>query len=478
MGKLTGFKEFERKNYNKRSVEERIKDYKDVYIPLNEEEIKEQAARCMSCGTPFCNWGCPLGNIAPDWNDMVYNNQWEKAYKRLTLTNNFPEFTGRVCPALCEAACTLGINRKAVSVREIEQTIIERAFKEGWVKANPPKVRTGKKVAVVGSGPAGLAAAAELNSAGHEVTVFEKSEKIGGLLRYGIPDFKLEKHVIDRRIDVMKEEGITFKTGVEVGVDVNSKELLNKFDAIILTGGSSVPRDLKAEGREIKGVHFAMEYLSQQNKKVSKEKFDEEEINAKGKNVVVIGGGDTGSDCVGTAVRQGAKKVYQFEIMSKPPEQRDDTMPWPTYPRILKTTTSHEEGCERDWNVLTNAFLGEDGKLKKLLCSKVEWTEDENGRMNMIEVPNSEFEIEAELVLLAMGFLHPKQEGMLEELELKLDARGNVSTDENGMTSVEGVFSAGDMRTGQSLVVKCIHDGRVVAKSVDEYLMGDSFLRG
>lgn len=478
MGKLTGFKEFERKNYNKRSVKERIKDYKEVYIPLNEEEIKEQAARCMDCGTPFCNWGCPLGNIAPDWNDMIYNNQWEKAYKRLTLTNNFPEFTGRVCPALCEAACTLGINRKAVSVREIELTIIERAFEEGWVKSNSPKVRTGKKAVVVGSGPAGLAAAAELNSAGHEVTVFEKSEKIGGLLRYGIPDFKLEKHVIDRRVAVMKEEGITFKTGIEVGVDVKSKELLDKFDAVILTGGSSVPRDLKAEGRELKGVHFAMEYLSQQNKKVSNEKFDEEEINAKGKNVVVIGGGDTGSDCVGTAVRQGAQKVYQFEIMPKPLEERDDTMPWPTYPKILKTTTSHEEGCERDWNVLTKAFLGEDGKLKKLLCSKVEWTEDENGRMKMAEVPNSEFEIEAELVLLSMGFLHPKQEGMLQELGLKLDARGNVSSDESGMTSVEGVFSAGDMKTGQSLVVKCIHDGRMVAKSVDEYLMGDSFLRG
>ncbi|MCY6354599.1 glutamate synthase subunit beta [Clostridium sp. ZS2-4] len=478
MGKLTGFKEFERKNYNKRSVKERIKDYKEVYIPLNEEEIKEQAARCMDCGTPFCNWGCPLGNIAPDWNDMVYKNQWEKAYKRLTLTNNFPEFTGRVCPALCEAGCTLGINRKAVSVREIELTIIERAFKENWVKANTPKVRTGKKAAVVGSGPAGLAAAAELNAAGHEVTVFEKSEKIGGLLRYGIPDFKLEKYVIDRRINVMEEEGITFKTGIEVGADVKAKELLDKFDAVILTGGSSVPRDMKAEGRELKGVHFAMEYLSQQNKKVSNEKFDEEEINAKGKNVVVIGGGDTGSDCVGTAVRQGAKQVYQIEIMPKPSEERDETMPWPTYPKILKTTTSHEEGCERDWNVLTKAFVGEDGKLKKLLCSKVEWTEDKDGRMNMVEVPNSEFEIEADLVLLAMGFLHPTQEGMLEELGLKFDARGNVSTDETGMTSVEGVFSAGDMRTGQSLVVKCIHDGRTVAKSVDEYLMGDSFLRG
>ncbi|MCY6371371.1 glutamate synthase subunit beta [Clostridium ganghwense] len=478
MGKLTGFKEIERKNFNKRSIEERIKDYKEVYIPLEEEEMKEQASRCMDCGTPFCNWGCPLGNVAPDWNDMLYKGQLEKAYKRLTLTNNFPEFTGRVCPALCEAACALGINRKAVSVREIEFTIIEKAFAEGWVKANPPKVRTGKKVAVVGSGPSGLAAAAELNSVGHEVTVFEKSEKIGGLLRYGIPDFKLEKSVIDRREAIMEEEGITFKTGVEVGVDIEAKELLDDFDAVILTGGSSVPRDLKAEGRELKGVHFAMDYLSQQNKRVSNEKFDEEEINAKGKNVIVIGGGDTGSDCVGTAVRQGAKKVYQFEIMPKPKEERDDTMPWPTYPKILKTTTSHEEGCERDWNVITKAFVGEDGKVKKLLGAKVEWTKNENGRMSMQEVPNSEFEVEAELVFLAMGFLHPKHEGMIGELGLKLDERGNVYTSENGMTSVEGIFSAGDMRTGQSLVVKCIHDGRMIAKSVDEYLMGDSFLRG
>ncbi|MCY6957500.1 glutamate synthase subunit beta [Clostridium brassicae] len=478
MGKITGFKEFERKNFKKRPVKERIEDYKEIYIHLSEEEMKEQAARCMECGTPFCNWGCPLGNIAPDWNDMLYKGKKEKAYKRLILTNNFPEFTGRVCPALCEAACTLGINREAVSVREIELTIIEKAFKEGLVKANPPKIRTEKKIAVIGSGPAGLAAASELNSVGHKVTVFEKNEKIGGLLRYGIPDFKLEKNVIDRRITIMEEEGVIFKTGVEIGVDIKAKELLNTFDALVLTGGSNVPRDLEVKGRELKGVYFAMEYLSQQNKKVSSEKFEEEDINARDKNVVVIGGGDTGSDCVGTAIRQGAKKVYQFEIMPKPKEERDDTMPWPTYPNVLKSTTSHEEGCERQWNILTKAFLGEDSNIKKLLCAKVEWNKDENGRMSMKEVSNSEFEIEAELVLLSMGFLHPDKEGMIEELGLKLDERGNVFTNEDGMTSMDGVFSAGDMRTGQSLVVKCIHDGRMVAKNVDEYLMGESFLRG
>lgn len=478
MGKLGGFKEFERKNFNKRSVKERVKDYKEVYVPLSDKEISNQAARCMSCGTPFCNWGCPLGNIAPDWNDFFYKGQFEKAYKRLSMTNNFPEFTGRICPALCEAACTLGINRKAVSVREIEYSIIEKAFKENWVKPNPPKIRTGKKVAVIGSGPSGLAVASELNSAGHEVVVYEKSEKIGGLLRYGIPDFKLEKNIIDRRINIMEKEGVTFKVGIEVGTEIKVKELSEEFDAIVLTVGSSVPRDLSVDGRELKGVHFAMEYLSQQNKRVSKEGFKEDEIDAKGKNVVVIGGGDTGSDCIGTAIRQGAKEVYQFEIMEKPPEQRDESMPWPTYPRILKTTTSHEEGCKREWNVLTKAFLGENGEVKKIHCAKVKWFKEENGKMFMEEVPNSTFEVKADLVVLAMGFLHPEHKGMIEEFGLKLDGRGNIATDKIGMTNVDGVFSAGDSRTGQSLVVKCIHDGRTVAKNVDNYLMGDSFLRG
>ncbi|MFD3155996.1 glutamate synthase subunit beta [Haloimpatiens sp. FM7330] len=477
MGKLTGFKEYERKKYNKRSVKERINDYNEIYEPLSNDEMIIQAARCMECGTPFCNWGCPLGNLTPDWNDMVYKNDWKKAYERLSLTSNFPEFTGRVCPALCEAACTLGVNRKAVSIREIELTIIENAYKNGWVKPNPPKVTTGKKVAVIGSGPSGLAAADELNSVGHEVTVFEKSERVGGLLRYGIPDFKLEKNIIDRRIAVMEAEGVIFKTDIEVGKDISVKKILDDFDAVVLCCGSSIPRDLKVEGRDLEGVYFAMEYLPQQNKLNSGEKV-EKNINARDKNVVVIGGGDTGSDCIGTAIRQGAKNVYQFEIMPKPEAERDDSMPWPTYPRILKTTTSHEEGCKREWNILTKAFIGEKGKVNKLVGAKVRWIKDENGKMIMKEVPNSEFEVEIDLVVLAMGFLHPKHDGLIEELGLQLDKRGNISTDENYMTNLRGVFAAGDNRTGQSLVVKCISEGRSAAKYVDKYLMGDTFLKG
>ncbi|MCY6483360.1 glutamate synthase subunit beta [Clostridium aestuarii] len=483
MGKLTGFKEFERNNFNKRSVKERVKDYKEVYVPLTKEEMQQQAARCMDCGTAFCNWGCPLGNLIPDWNDMVYRDDWKKAFDRLNLTSNFPEFTGRICPALCEAACALGVNRKAVSIREIEVSIIEKAYKEGWVKPNPPKVRTGKKVAVVGSGPAGLAAAAELNSAGHNVVLFERADEIGGLLRYGIPDFKLEKNVIDRRISIMEQEGIEFKTNTNVGVDIKAEEFTKEFDAVVLTGGSTIPRDLKAEGRDLKGVHFAMEFLSQQNKKAADKKIDGEEITAKDKVVVVIGGGDTGSDCVGTSLRQGAKNVYQYEIMPKPSEERNDTMPWPTYPKLLKVSTSHQEGFEegnfvQEWNVGTKKFIGKNGKLIKLNGIKVEWTKDENGRMNLNELEGTEFEIKADLVLLAMGFLHPQHAGVINDLQLELDERGNIKTDEKHMTSKKGIFAAGDMRTGQSLVVKAINDGRVAAKSVDEYLMGETFLRG
>lgn len=476
MGKLGGFKEFDRKDFATRSVKERVKDYEEVHTPLSLKNMEEQAARCMNCGTPFCNWGCPVGNLIPDWNDFSYNDDWEKAYKRLSLTNNFPEFTGRICPALCESSCTLGINYNPVSIREIEYMVIEKAFKEGWVKPNPPKNRTGKKVAVVGSGPSGLAAAAQLNSVGHSVVVFERHDEIGGLLRYGIPDFKLEKAVVQRRVNLMKQEGIEFKTNINVGVNTNYKDLLNEFDAVVLTGGSTVPRDLKAPGRELDGIYFAVDYLSLQNKKNSNKKIDSD-ITAQGKSVVVIGGGDTGSDCIGTAIRQGAKKVCQIEIMPKPPVNRDETMPWPTYPRTLKTTTSHEEGCERKWNICTKEFIGKDGSVKKLHCTEVKWYKDDNGIMKFNELKGSEFDIDADLVLIAMGFLHPQHEGLLDDLSLEYDKRGNVITSKENMTSVKGVFSAGDMRTGQSLVVKAIHDGRTTAKYVDKYLMGDTFLK-
>lgn len=477
MGKATGFREYNRENPKKRPVEERIKDYKEVYYKLPEEKLNIQAARCMNCGTPFCNWGCPLGNLIPDWNDMIYKGQWDKAFERLSVTNTFPEFTGRVCPALCEGACTLGINRDAMSNREIELSIIEKAYKEGFVKPNLPRVRTGKNIAIVGSGPAGLAAAAELNSVGHTVTVFERADEIGGLLRYGIPDFKLEKYVVERRVKVMKEEGIIFKTNTNVGVNYPSEDLLKNFDVVVLTGGSTVPRDLKVEGRELKGTHFAVDFLRQQNRRVAGKEILEEEITAEGKVVVVIGGGDTGSDCIGTSVRQGAKAVYQYEVMPKPPVERDDSMPWPTFPRTLKVTTSHEEGCTREWCINTKKLTGKNGVLKTLHGVKVEW-KNENGRMQMVEIPGTEFEQKVDLVLLAMGFLHPQHEGMLNDLGVEFDARGNVIANENYMTTKEGVFAAGDMRRGQSLVVWALNDGRKVAKEVDKYLMGETSLRG
>ncbi|MBV7271385.1 glutamate synthase subunit beta [Clostridium sp. PL3] len=477
MGKVTGFKEYERENPKRRPVKERIKDYKEVYHRLPEDKLSLQGARCMNCGTAFCNWGCPLGNLIPDWNDLVYKGEWYKAYERLSLTNTFPEFTGRICPALCEGSCTLGVNREPVSVREIELSIIEKAFEEGWVKPNLPRVRTGMKVAVIGSGPSGLSAAAELNSVGHTVTVFERANEIGGLLRYGIPDFKLEKYVVDRRLNIMKEEGIIFKTGFNIGVNYGTKHLLKEFDAVILTGGSTTPRDLNVEGREFNGVHFAMDFLAQQNKRVSGSDILAEEISAKGKVVVVIGGGDTGSDCIGTSIRHGAKAVYQYEVMPKPPTERDDTMPWPTFPRTLKTSTSHEEGCVRKWCVNTKKLIGKDGVIKKLIGSEVEW-KNVDGKLQMIEVPGTEFEQEVDLVLLAMGFLHPQHEGMLKDLGVNLDSRGNVIVDENYMTSKEGIFSAGDMKSGQSLVVWALADGRKIAREVDKYLMGETSLRG
>lgn len=471
MEKNLGFKEYERETPASRPVGSRIKDYNEIYEAFPEEKLKIQAERCMNCGTPFCNWACPLGNLAPDFNDMVRQGKWEKAFKRLMLTTSFPEFTGRICPALCEGSCTLGVNREAVTVREIELAIIERAFNEGWVKPQPPIVRTGKNVAVVGSGPSGLAAAAYLNSLGHSVTVFEREDSVGGLLRYGIPDFKLEKHVIDRRIRLLEQEGIVFKTNVNVGINYDVNNLADNFNAIILAGGSTVPRDLKIEGRELEGTYFAVDFLKNQNKLVSGKTTGDKKLNVKNKRVVVIGGGDTGSDCIGTAVRQGAKSVYQCEIMPKPPVKRDETMMWPEYPRTLKTTSSHEEGCERDWCVSTKKIIGSEGKVKAIQCVRVEWTKDKNGKMVMNEIPGTEFEKEADVILLSMGFLHAEQDGMLSSLGLQMDMRGNPLTNEINMTSKVGVFSAGDMRTGQSLVVRAINDGRNTARYVDKYLM-------
>ena len=468
--KLTGFMEIDRKNYNHRDVEERKKDFDNVYIPLSKEEMVEQANRCMDCGTSFCNWGCPLGNLIPDWNDLVYNGEWEKAYQKLSLTANFPEFTGRVCPALCEAACVLGVNREAVSVREIEQSIAEMAFEKGWVKPRTPKVRTGKKVAVIGAGPSGLATADDLNALGHVVTVFEREEKAGGLMRYGIPNYKLGKDIIERRIDLMKEAGVKFKYGVEIGKQQPLKELVSKFDAVIMACGTWVPRDINIPGRELDGIHFAVDYLSQQTKKLFGEKIEGKEITAKGKTVLVIGGGDTGADCVGTANRQGAKKVLQYEILPKPPEKRDDSMPWPLFPKLLKTTTAHEEGCEREWEISTKEFVGSEGKVEGIKGIRVKWTKDTEGRFVLNELKSTEFEEQVDLVLIAAGFLHTEHDTFVKEMNIELSDRGDILTDENNKTNIDKVFAAGDMRTGQSLVVRAILEGKTTAEKVDDYL--------
>ncbi|MCK8059111.1 MULTISPECIES: glutamate synthase subunit beta [unclassified Fusibacter] len=463
MATIEGFKHHARKSYTLRPVELRIADHLDVYQPLSVKEIRIQASRCMDCGTQFCSWGCPLGNLIPYWNEHAQNGDWEEAYRMLRLTNNFPEFTGKICPALCETSCSLSIHHGAVTIREIEHTIIETAFKEGWVKPRYPKMRTGKQIAIIGSGPAGLTVADELNAVGHEVTVYERSTEVGGLLRFGIPNFKLEKYVIDRRIELMKEAGVKFVTGVEVGTDMSVLKLEEEMDALVLTGGSTIPRDLQVKGRELKGIHYAVDYLSQYTMSVHGLEIEGEVISAKDKTVLVIGGGDTGSDCIGTAVRQGAKAVYQYEIMPKPPEKADVLMTWPTAANTLKTTSSHEEGAQRFWSTKTHEFIGSEGKLRGVVASS------EDG---------SEYEIAVDLVFLAMGFLHPAREGMIEALSLELDQRGNVATDKKHMTSRKGIFSAGDMRSGQSLVVRAIHEGRIVARDIDEYLMGDSLLRG
>ena len=470
MGKVTGFLEIQREQPERRKPEERINDWFEIYKPFPEEKQREQGARCMDCGVPFCHTGCPVNNIIPDWNDLVYNGRWEAAIRRLHATNNFPEFTGRICPAPCEAACVLGINQPPVAIKLIEKSIVERAWDEGWIHPEPPEENTGMRVAVVGSGPSGLAAAQQLRRAGHSVTVYEKNDRIGGLLRYGIPNFKLEKWVVDRRIRQMKDEGVQFVTNAHVGVNVPVEELRENFDAILLCGGAEQPRNLNIPGRELKGIHFAMEFLPQQNRR---NEGDPEEkiasdpsqaILATGKNVIIIGGGDTGADCLGTSHRQGAKSIHQFEIMPKPPAERSPNTPWPLWPLQLRTESSHEEGGIRDWSINSIKFTGdENGNVKKLHCIRV-------GPPPKFEaIPGSEFTLDADLVLLAMGFLGPVRNGMIEQLGLELDQRGNVATTDF-MTSVDGVFAAGDMRRGQSLVVWAISEGRKAAAAVDKYL--------
>lgn len=479
MGKPTGFIEFTRELPSKRSVKERMKDYKEFVERFPEQKLNQQAARCMDCGVPFCHNGCPLGNIIPEFNDAVYRKSWEEAYEILSATNNFPEFTGRICPAPCESACVLGINQPPVTIEEIEKHIIEIAFDQGFVKPRKPNLRTGKKIAVVGSGPAGLAAAAQLNYAGHTVTVFERDDTPGGLLRYGIPDFKLEKWVVDRRISLMVEEGVIFKCNANVGVNVSINDLLREFHAIVLAGGSTIPRNLNIPGRELNGVYFAMEFLKQQNQRVSNKTVEGDDILATNKNVVVIGGGDTGSDCVGTSNRHGAKSVTQFELMPKPPESRTPFMPWPTYPMTLKTSSSHEEGADRYWAIATKAFIGDEkGQLKALQIVDLEWKISEDGRpAKFEEKAGTEREIPCELAFLAMGFLHPQHEGLVAELGVELDERGNVkATEKMFQTNIQKIFTAGDMRRGQSLVVWAISEGRECARKVDEYLMGHSML--
>ena len=479
MGKPTGFIEFTRELPLKRKVAERLNDYNEFIERYSAQKLNEQSARCMNCGVPFCHNGCPLGNIIPEFNDAVYRNEWKEAYEILSSTNNFPEFTGRICPAPCESAGVLGINQPAITIEEIEKHIIEIAFEKGFVVPQKSILRTGKKIAVVGSGPAGLAAAAQLNYAGHAVTVFERDDAAGGLLRYGIPDFKLEKWVIDRRIKLMEEEGIIFKCNANVGTDISINELLREFNVIVLAGGSTIPRDLYIPGRELKGVHFAMDFLKQQNKRIVNNELVEEDIFATAKNVVVIGGGDTGSDCVGTSNRQKAIAVTQFELLPKPPESRTAVMPWPGFPMVLKTTSSHEEGALRNWAVATKEFIGDnEGNLKSLIIVDLEWQISTDGRPSkFVEQPGTEREIPCELALLAMGFVHPQQEGLLNQLEIELDERGNVkATDKQYQTNISKIFTAGDMRRGQSLVVWAISEGRECARKVDEFLMGTSLL--
>ncbi len=474
MGRVTGFLEEKRVGVTYRPSEERVRDYKHVQNPVPDAELQTQASRCMDCGVPFCNDGCPLGNIIPDFNDLVFRGKWREALDRLHRTNNFPEFTGRICPAPCESACVLGINDDPVTIEFIEKAIVERGFAEHWIRPEPPSARSGKRVAVVGSGPAGLAAATQLNRAGHLVTLFEKKDRVGGLLRYGIPDFKLEKWVIDRRVEVMQAEGVEVRTGVHVGVDCSARELARDFDAVLLSGGAEMPRDLPS-GRELRGVHFAMDFLEQQNRRGAGDTLDTaRDILATGGTVVVLGGGDTGSDCIGTSHRQGAKQVYNFELLEKPPEHRTDETAWPIHPapaQILRTSSSHEEGGKRDWGISTTRLSGRNGKLEKLHAVRVRFgaPDPETGRRPMEQVPGSEFTLDVDLVLLALGFLGPVREGMIEELGVELTERGNVATT-GYATRVPGVYAAGDMRRGQSLVVWAIAEGRQAAAQIDRDL--------
>jgi glutamate synthase (NADPH/NADH) small chain len=476
MGKITGFMEFERLAESYEPPQERVRHWREFVARLSDEQAGVQGARCMDCGTPFCMSGCPVNNIIPDWNDLVYKQDWQRAIETLHSTNNFPEVTGRVCPAPCEAACTLNINNDPVGIKSIEHAIADKAFENGWVKPRPAPAKTGRRVAVVGSGPAGLACAQQLARAGHSVVVFEKADRIGGLLRYGIPDFKMEKHLIDRRIEQMRAEGVEFRVNQNVGRDVPAGKLVEEFDAVVLSGGAEQPRDLPVPGRELDGVHFAMDFLPQQNKVVAGDRVPDQML-ATGKHVVVIGGGDTGSDCVGTSNRHGARSVTQFELLPQPPEQEEKPLVWPYWPVKLRSSSSHEEGCQRDWAVATKRFEGRDGKVEKLVAARVAWQKDENGQMAMREIPDTEFEMKADLVLLAMGFVGPVHAGLLSDLDVAKDGRGNVQADTDSYrTSVPKVFAAGDMRRGQSLVVWAIREGRQCARAVDEFLMGCSEL--
>jgi glutamate synthase (NADPH/NADH) small chain len=477
LGKPTGFMEFPRETPTRRPIPERVNDWREVYNPFPEEKLRAQGARCMDCGIPFCHQGCPLGNLIPDWNDLVYRGQWRTAIDRLHATNNFPEFTGTLCPAPCEASCVLGINNDPVTIKQVELSIIDHAWAEGWVVPEPPKVKTGKAVAVVGSGPAGLAAAQQLAHAGHDVTVFERADRIGGLLRYGIPDFKMEKWRLDRRLEQMAAEGVVFRPGMNVGVDISAEELLARFDAICLCGGATQARDLPIPGRDLKGIHFAMEYLPLQNRRGAGDDVPAASfISAEGKDVIIIGGGDTGADCLGTAHRQRCRSVHQFEIVPRPPDSRAPLNPWPQWSNIFRVSSAHEEGGVRAYQINTRRFVGENGRVTALETVQVELKTGENGRSQFVEVPGSEQSYRADLVLLAMGFVGPERRGMLEQFGVELDSMGNVKADAHKRTSVDKVFTAGDMTRGQSLIVWAIAEGRHAAHGIDAYLMGHSDL--